>query len=158
MFDRGVPDDLYLWLICADQRATEFLAANTGTRCWGFLRGRREWGIQRHGHLLMIIPGLKVAIFKIQYELVSSLNPPLRSEILSMLNFCYIRKCHFSPVTQSQFQTGARSEKNLPYISTNLSDADISDRQILEWSIARVTENWVTCMYLTDESAVVFGH
>lgn len=72
--------------------------------------------------------------------------------------FCYIRKCHFSPVTQSQFQTGARSEKNLPYISINLSDADISDRQILEWSIARVTENWVTCMYLTAESAVVFGH
>ena len=33
---------------------------------WVFLKGRRGWGIQRHGHLLMIIPGLKVAIFKIQ--------------------------------------------------------------------------------------------
>ena len=108
------------------------MAANTGTRCLGFFKGEEGVGHSAHGHLLMIIPGLKVAIFKIQYELVSSLNPPLRSEILSMLNFCYIRKCHFSPVTQSQFQTGARSEKNLPYISTNLSDADISDRQILE--------------------------
>ena len=33
---------------------------------WVFLRGKRGWGIQRHGHLLMIIPGLKGAIFKIQ--------------------------------------------------------------------------------------------
>ena len=33
---------------------------------WVFLRGKRGWGIQRHGHLLMIIPGLKGAIFNIQ--------------------------------------------------------------------------------------------
>ena len=35
IFDSGAPDDLYLWLICADQRATKLLAANADTRCLG---------------------------------------------------------------------------------------------------------------------------
>ena len=66
MFDSGAPDELYLLLICADQRATKLLASNAGTRCLGFFKGEEGVGHSAHGHLLMIIPGLKVAIFKIQ--------------------------------------------------------------------------------------------
>ena len=66
MFDCGVPDDLYLWTATTYERETKFLAANTGTRCLGFFKGEEGVGHSAHGHLLMIIPGLKVAIFKIQ--------------------------------------------------------------------------------------------
>ena len=44
IFDTGALDDLYLLLICADQRATKLLASNAGTRCLGFFKGEEGVG------------------------------------------------------------------------------------------------------------------